>query len=126
MPKSKLHTHLHENNQESQKHLEENAQKFSDQCLKVLEILNQGKRLTVLEAPKYGILSLPRRIKDLRDRNKITNIKDQWVKDTNGKKLWKEWWIEITTRPTKKAVIEKVKKKLASEGKPAWVQPNLL
>lgn len=118
MTKSNLKTHLQENNSESQKHLEQNEAKFSQQCLKVLEILNQGTRLTVLNAPGYGILSLPRRIKDLRDRNGITNIKDAWVKDSNGKNLWKEWFIEITKRPTKKSVIEKAKTK--------WVQPNLL
>ena len=116
--KSNLKTHLHENNSESQKHLEQNEKKFTQQCLKVMQLLNQGVRLTVLTAPTYGILSLPRRIKDLRDRNGITNIKDDWVRDANGKTLWKEWWLEITKRPTKKQVIKKAKSK--------WVQPNLL
>lgn len=125
MVKSKLKTHLQENNKESQTHLEENEQKFSQQCLKVMELLNQGKRLTVVNAITFGISSLPRRIMDLRERNGITTIKDQWIKDTNGKRLYKEWWIEITKRPTKKAVIEKALKKMDG-GKPKWVQPNLL
>lgn len=124
MVKSKLHTHLQENNHESQKHLEENAQKFSDQCLKVLELLNQGKRLTVASAIGYGIMSLPRRILDLRGRNGIESIKDNWVKDTNGKRLYKEWWIEITKRPTKKETIQNAIKN--SNGKSIWVQPELL
>lgn len=125
MPKSKLHTHLQENNKESQKHLEENAPKFSQQCLKVMELLNQGHRLTVASAMSHGISSLPRRILDLRERNGITLIKDQWVEDSKGKNLHKEWWIEITKRPTKKAVIEKALKQMDG-GKPKWVQPNLL
>lgn len=126
MTKSKLHLHNNENNQESQNHLEQNAQKFSNQCLRVLELLNQGKRLTVATAIGYGINSLPRRLKDLRDRNGITNINERWVKATDGKNLYKEWWITITTRPTKTAVIEKAKKQLAKQGKPLWVQPDLL
>lgn len=121
--KSKLHLHNNENNPESQKHLEENAQGFSENCLKVLELLNQGKRLTTDNAPKYGIRSLPRRIKDLRDRNGVVNIKDQWIRNEDGVKI-KEWWIEITTRPTKKQVTEKVKKDLNDN--PKWVQPDLL
>lgn len=117
MTKSNLKTHLHENNKESQTHLEENEQKFSQQCLKVLELLNQGKRLTVLNAGGYGISSLPRRIKDLRDRNQVKNIIDEWVKDHKGKKLYKEWFIVVTTRPTKKSVVEKHSK---------HIQPKLL
>jgi hypothetical protein len=125
MTKSKLHTHLQENNAESQKHLEQNAAKFSQQCLKIMELFNQGKRLTVASAMSYGISSLPRRLKDLKDRNGITSIKEQWIKDTKGKNLYKEWWIEITTRPTKKSVIEK-HLKTVDKSKTKWVQPNLL
>src|SRR5690348_5468285 len=119
MPKSKLILHNNENNPDSQSNLEQNAQKFSQQCLKVLEILNQGKKLTVANAISYGINSLPRRILDLRERNGITNIIDEWVRDGNGKRLYKQWYLNITTRPTKKLVVEKAKKS-------KWVQPNLL
>lgn len=120
MTKSKLHTHLRENNKESQKHLEDHQEGFTQNCLKVLELLYQGKRLTTDNAPLYGIRSLPRRIKDLRDRNGITVIKDQWIRNKDGVKI-KEWWIEITTRPTKKEVIKKAEKK-----KSKWSQPKLL
>lgn len=129
MPKSRLQLHNNENNPESQKHLENNAQKFSQQCLKILEILNQGKRITVMSAMTYGIASLPRRLKDLRDRNGINNINEAWVKGSNGKNSHKEWWIEITTRPTKGEVVQKaIKKHLpkTSKSKSKWVQPNLL
>lgn len=109
MKESKLQTHLQENNNESQVHLEKNAIKFSRQCLMVLELLYQGKRLTTLNAPTYGIRSLPRRIKDLRDRNGITIIQDQWL-DKNGNPCvgtgeQKEWFIEFKTQKSKQECI---------------------
>lgn len=95
--------HSHDNNPESEKHLSDNCKKFSQQCLKVLELLRQGKRLTTMNAPGYGILSLPRRIKDLRDHNGITNIVDEWDKDQRTK----VWYMKFFTEVEKK--IQKVK-----------------
>lgn len=122
MRKSQIPIHQTENNEDSQRHLQENAQSFSDQCLKVVELLNQGKRLTVLWAANSGIASLPRRIKDLRDGG--FDIQDEWVKNEKGKRLYKEYFLIIKTRPTKKEVIEKAKKVIQDH--PKWIQPNLL
>lgn len=105
--KSNLKTHLRENNSDSQSHLQENEQKFSDQCLKVLKILNRGVKLTVASAMEHGISSLPRRILDLRERNGIKNIKDEWVRNGDGKRLYKIWYIEGLRKPTKKQTTEK-------------------
>lgn len=93
-----MKTHSRENNKESQKNLDENKGKFSRQCLKVLELLRQGKRLTTYNSPGYGILSLPRRIKDLRDYNGIENIVDEWDKE----KGVKVWYINFKTDKEKK------------------------
>lgn len=109
--KSQLKTHLSENNSDSQSFLEENEQKMSDQCLMVWRLLNQSVRLTVVLAVKYGITSLPRRIKDLRDRNQITTIKDVWVRDHTGKRLFKEWYVEQPKYPTKKETVKRHTKK---------------
>ncbi len=122
---SNMHTHIWENNEESQKFLEENADKFGEQCLKIMRLLFQGKKLTVIIAVSHGITSLPRRIKDLRDRNNVTCIKDEWVFDGNGKKLYKQWFINIAKRPLKKEVVEKAKQQI-DKSKPLWVQPDLL
>lgn len=119
--KSNIQIHDQENNEESAQHLKENRKKFSQQCLKLMELLNQGKRLTVANAIGYGIMSLPRRVLDCRENG--LKIEDQWVKDTKGKRLYKEYFITITTRPTKKAVIEKTKNKISNL---KWVQPDLL
>jgi len=90
-------THQHENNPESRQHLRANTKKFSNQCLKVLELLLQGKRLTTMNAPSYGILSLPRRLKDIRDHNGVTNISERWLLDEEGKKVIKQWFIDFKT-----------------------------
>lgn len=89
---SQLEIHWKENNPESRQHLQENKDHFSDQCRKVLELLKSGVRLTTLNAPGYGILSLPRRLKDLKDYNGI-EIKETWVKNWEGKRLYKEWYL---------------------------------
>lgn len=85
--------HSKENNRESQLHLEDNCYHFDGQCLKVYELLKNGFRLSVIEAMNFTprIMSLPRRIKDLRDRGII--IHDEWV-IVNGKKTYKEYYLK--------------------------------
>jgi hypothetical protein len=92
--------HSKENNQESREHLAANKAKFSNGCLRVLELLRQGKRLTTINAPSYGILSLPRRIKDLRDHNGIENIVDEWDRE----KGVKVWYMNFKTEAEKQAL----------------------
>ena len=102
-----MQTHLRENNKDSQSFIEENEQKFSEQCLRVVKMLNKGIKLTVASAMANGISSLPRRILDIRERNGITNIKDEWIKNGDGKRLYKVWYLEGIRKPTKKQVSEK-------------------
>jgi hypothetical protein len=113
--KSNLRTHLRENNPESQKHLEDNEQHFSQQCLRVLFLLYRGKKLTTFNAPILGVRSLPRRIKDLRDINGI-HVDDKWVYDDTGKKVEKVWFIDLSSkRATKKEVVSEWLKKLKNK-----------
>jgi hypothetical protein len=110
--------HDRENNEESEEHLKENHKKFSQQCLKVLELLRQGKRLTTMNAPSHGILSLPRRIKDLRDYHGV-HIDEQWLLDNDGKQTIKEWFInKKTDRPTKKELTDWGKRYIEHLGGP--------
>lgn len=92
--------HTHENNSESQQHLEANKKHFSQQCLKVLELLLQGKRLTTANAPSYKILSLPRRLKDLRENGIF--VDEEWILDDTGKKVMKQWFIQERTQNEKR------------------------
>lgn len=97
--------HHQENNQESQGHLEENEEKFSAQCIKLLKLFKGGLRLTVIGAQAHGIHSLPRRVLDLKESGVV--VKDGWLRDGNGKRTVKEYWMELEKRPTKKATVEK-------------------
>lgn len=82
------HVHQHENNSASQHHLEKNKNHFKAQNKKVLDLLMSGKRLTVLGAANdYQVMSLPRRIGDLREINKIT-IQDRFIPGTRIKEYW--------------------------------------
>jgi len=120
--KDRTETHQRENNEASEQHLQENQKKFSKQCLKVLELLYQGKKLTTYSAPGYGILSLPRRILDLKENG--VDIGDRWLYDSEGKRTVKEWYLNIKTDRTKKNVTEKWQKVL--DKKPEYIQPDLL
>lgn len=80
-----------ENNRESEMHYIENAEHFSEQCMKVLTLLRSGVRLTVRSAIlEHGISSLPRRIKDCRTAG--VEIKDEWIKPTDKPK-YKQYYI---------------------------------
>lgn len=102
-------THQRENNEASENHLQENQKKFSKQCLLILTIFYSGKRLTCKSAMNdHGIGHLPRRLADLRE-NGIA-VKDEWVRDSSGKRLYKEFFLDISKRPTKEQVLEAFKK----------------
>lgn len=124
MSKDDFNIHDSENNPESETHLKENNKKFSKQCLKVMELLHRGIRLTTINAVSYGILSLPRRILDLKENG--IKIDEQWLLDDNGKRTIKEWYIlQRIERPTKKEVAERWSKKL-KENPPNFKQLDLL
>lgn len=72
-------THSEENNLESQTHLNKNRKSFNQKCQKVLGWLLEGKELTVLQCANDGVASLPRRIKDLKDKG--VDISDKWEKN---------------------------------------------
>lgn len=105
--------HDRENNKESEQHLKENHKKFSNQCLKVLELLRQGKRLTNLNAHSYGILSLPRRILDIKVNG--IHIDDQWLYDSEGKRTIKEWYLNFQTDQQKKEITYRKGEKSSSD-----------
>ena len=97
-----LELHDRENNSDSEDFLKENHERLSAQCIKVYRLLLEGKRLTVPMALSYGIMSLPRRCMDLKQSG--ADIKDLWLRDEKGKRIMKEWYIELIKRPTKKSV----------------------
>lgn len=83
-----------ENNFDSQRHFEENKERFTNQCRKVYQVLLKGERLTTTKALlEYGIGDLRRRIKDLKDQFEVP-IQDEYVKDEEGKSTrYKEYFL---------------------------------
>jgi len=83
-----------ENNIESQRHFDENKDKFSKQCKIVYEALLRGERLTTAKALiEYGIGDLRRRIKDLKDIWSVP-IQSKYIEGN-----YKEYFININTNP---------------------------
>jgi hypothetical protein len=110
--------HARENNQESEDFLNENHERLSKQATYVLKLLKRGERLTVPKALGLGIMSLPRRIMDLKESG--IEIKDTWLKDSNGKRIMKEWFIEIPKQPTKSELIANTIKISKSDLQDFW------
>ncbi len=82
--------HERENNEESQAHLDDNRQHFSNQCRQVYEWLKTGKTLTCKEAMNLmDIYHLPRRICDLREGG----INIQSKKAGNGRAKFNVYYI---------------------------------
>lgn len=76
-------THENENNKESQANLDKNRKRFNAKCKIVFDRLMAGEELTVLQCANDGIASLPRRIKDIREKG--VEISDYW---NNGVKYY--------------------------------------
>lgn len=105
--------HQHENNFDSKRNLEENRKNFSRKCLQVLELLLQGKRLTVLGAANSGISSLPRRVLDCKEVG--IDIQDEWLIDKDGKRTVKQYFINFKTQKEKEDLREFIQKHSGNE-----------
>lgn len=85
--------HEFENTKDNQANLDQNKVKFSGQAKYVLELLRKGYKLTRKSAMvDFGVMSLERRIKDLRDYHKI-DIKAEWVLKEDGKRSHKIYYL---------------------------------
>jgi hypothetical protein len=91
--------HEHENNQESQNHLDANLDKFKGDCRIVMQMLYSGLRLTARDLEKnYDIDG--RRLRDvIKARPDV--VKKEWVKQADGKTKYMEYYIEKIKPPTK-------------------------
>lgn len=97
-------THLVENNDDSQRHLDENRGKFESDGEFLYRLLKMGKRFSDQEVvSKYGING--RRLREL--FNEKSDVKKQWKLNDKGKRLFVEYFVEMPIPPTKaKAIAE--------------------
>lgn len=82
-------THIRENNEDSQQHLDSNREKFETDAMFLLKQMMRGERLsakTVVQ--KYGCES--RRLREIFSEGKCEKV---WVTDTNGKRKFVEYFI---------------------------------
>jgi len=93
--------HDQENNEDSQRHLQENSDKFETDCQFLLKQMLRGERLTAKTVvQKYGIAD--RRLRDLEIAGKC---KKEWKLNEAGKRLYVEYFCEIAKPPTKLQVV---------------------
>lgn len=73
-------------------HLEKNHTHFSKQCEKVFDLLMRGQEISVISAiHEHNIMSLPRRIKDLKECG--VKISDKWIECWKNKPEIKHWYL---------------------------------
>lgn len=99
--------HERENWEGGESHLKDNGEKFNNHCVAVLRLLYQGKRLNARQLEtEYGYDG--RRIRDVAANRK--DVKKQWVKSSEGKTRYVEYWMEIPAIPTKSMCIQKAER----------------
>lgn len=102
--------HYRENNEDTQRHLDENRATFESDCMYLLRLMNMGKRLSRQQVSDMHINE--RRLGELHEDGKC---KREWMfrELPNGKKkrTHVEYFIPIPKPPTKGQVIAMYKQK---------------
>lgn len=103
--------HQRENSEDTEKHLQENHDKFETDCQFLLKLMLRGERLTGKTVMiKYEIHD--RRLRDLHISGKCEKA---WKLNEKGRRMYMEYFITPPKRPTKKEVIEMFSKKLVQQ-----------
>lgn len=97
-------THEIENNQDSEKHLSENREKFESDCLFLLKEMMKGRRLSAQDVNDMKIND--RRLRELFSEGKC---KKEWKLNENGKRMFVQYFIPKIETPSKTKNIEKAK-----------------
>ncbi len=97
--------HETENREDLELHLKANKEKFSKQCVVLMEDMYKGKRLNAMIVEReYQFNS--RRLRDCR-QGRPDIVKSVWIVDKENNTKYVEYWIERPLSPTKaKAVAE--------------------
>jgi hypothetical protein len=96
-------THDRENNDDSERHLSENRDKFESDAMFLYRLMKMGKRFSDQEVvSKYGING--RRLREL--FNEKEDVKKQWQLNDKGKRLFVIYFVDQPVSPTKQAAIQ--------------------
>lgn len=94
--------HDRENNDDSERHLSENRDKFESDAEFLYRLMKMGKKFSDQEVvSKYGING--RRLREL--FNEKEDVKKSWVLNEKGKRIYVTYFIEQPITPTKAAAI---------------------
>lgn len=111
--------HKRETTEDTESFLKENGKKFSQDCITAMKLMYGGVKLNGDTCKQlYGIHD--RRLRECRQARPDI-VKSAWKKDSNGKRLYVEYWIEIMT-PTKAKAIEDGQKILDAMNKATQLQ----
>jgi hypothetical protein len=109
--------HERENSEETESFLKENGKKFSQDCITALKLMYSGIKLNGNTCKQlYGFHD--RRLRELRDA-KPGIVKSAWAKNSEGRRLYVEFWIEQPMSKTKAAAIamgEKILQQMKDRG----------
>jgi len=98
--------HQRESSEDTESFLKENGEKFNRQCVQVLQLLYQGKRLAAKEVNDIlDIADGGRRLRDIFASRK--DCKREWIKGEDGKRKGVKYWLEGISPPTKHSTIAK-------------------
>lgn len=111
--------HEKETTEDTESFLKENGKKFGQDCVTAMKLMYSGVKLNGDTCKQiYGIHD--RRLRECRQARPDI-VKSAWKKDSNGKRLYVEYWIEIMT-PTKAKAIEDGQKILDAMNKVTQLQ----
>lgn len=116
--------HDRENNEETESFLMQNGKKFSQDCITAMKLMYSGVRLNGDTCKQlYGFSD--RRLRDcIAARPDI--VRKEWKRNSEGKRLYVEYYIPPTITPTKAKAIEMGQSILdAMNAKANGVQQNL-
>lgn len=102
-----MEAHLVENNGDSQRHLDENRNKFESDGDFLYRMMKMGKRFSDQEvAAKYGING--RRLREL--VHEKPDVEKEWMYNDNGKRTHVEYFVPRVPAPSKTKVIQAAQK----------------
>ena len=115
--------HEAENREDLELHLKQNGKKFNAQCVRLMEEMYKGRRLTsaiIFDEWRYD----SRRLRDCR-QHRPDIVKSRWEVDKDGKTKYMLYWIDVPLPPTKTKAIAEGQKILDMMNKNNFTQQQL-